>query len=220
MKLHYGRMLTDNLDGQHGLTRGRLAELVHRFPTVQAEVETRRSQGEYGFHNLGQQTDVIRGIRRFAEGVGQAYDHVVVLGIGGSALGAKALVNALRPPAWNEMSDEEREYFPRITVLENIDPTSIGAALKRIDPRRVFVNVISKSGGTAETAAQYLVVRGGSIKPSDRMQRPATSRSRPIPSTVRFESWLARKGSPPWKFRRTSGAVTVSSPRWDCCRQR
>src|SRR5262249_53421732 len=48
----------------------------------------------------------------------------------------------------------------RLTVLENVDPTTVAAALRRIDPRRVLVNVISKSGGTAETMAQYLVVRG------------------------------------------------------------
>src|SRR6185436_16256205 len=113
----------------------------------------------YGFYDLGEQTETVAAIRRFAEGVGQAYDHVLVLGIGGSALGTKALVNALRPPAWNELDDEAREFFPRITVLENVDPTSIAAALRRIDPRRVFFNVISKSGATAETLAQYLVVR-------------------------------------------------------------
>lgn len=160
MKLHYGRMISDKLDGQHGLPRQRLQEMAQRFPTVLSEIETRRGQGEYGFTGLGRQSDVVRGITRFADGVGQAYDHVLVLGIGGSALGTKALVNALKPPAWNELSDEDREYFPRITVLENVDPTSIAAALRRIDPRRVFVNVISKSGGTAETLAQYLVVRG------------------------------------------------------------
>jgi glucose-6-phosphate isomerase len=66
----------------------------------------------------------------------------------------------LRPAAWNELDDEAREFFPRITALENVDPVSVAAALRRIDPRRVFVNVISKSGGTAETLAQYLVVRG------------------------------------------------------------
>ena len=59
----------------------------------------------------------------FAEGLGQAYDHVLVLGIGGSALGTKALLNALRRPAWNELDDEGREFFPRLTVLENVDPT-------------------------------------------------------------------------------------------------
>ena len=159
MKLHYGRILADKLDGEHGLPRPRLQDLSQRFPQVLAEVRARRRDGEYGFYDLGEQAQTVTAIRRFAEGVGQAYDHVLVLGIGGSALGTKALVNALRPPAWNELDDEAREYFPRITVLENVDPTSIAAALKRIDPRRVFVNVISKSGGTAETLAQYLVVR-------------------------------------------------------------
>jgi glucose-6-phosphate isomerase len=159
MKLHYGRILADKLDGEHGLPRPRLQDLSQRFPQVLAEVRARRRDGEYGFYDLGEQAQTVAAIRRFAEGVGQAYDHVLVLGIGGSALGTKALVNALRPPAWNELDDEAREYFPRITVLENVDPTSIAAALKRIDPRRVFVNVISKSGGTAETLAQYLVVR-------------------------------------------------------------
>ena len=160
MKLSYGRMFTDKLDGEHGLSRGRLDDLVRRFPGVLGEVRARRREGEYGFYDLGEQTETIAAIRRFAEGVGQAYDHVLVLGIGGSALGTKALVNALRPPAWNELDDEGREFFPRITILENVDPTTIAAALRRIDPRRVFVNVISKSGGTAETLAQYLVVRG------------------------------------------------------------
>ncbi len=159
MKLHFGRALSDKLDGQHGIPRARLHDLIQRFPAVLGEVRSRRREGEYGFYELGEQSQTIAAIRKFAEGVGQAYDHVLVLGIGGSALGTKALVNALRPPAWNELDDEGREFFPRITILENVDPTSIAAALRRIDPRRVFVNVISKSGGTAETLAQYLVVR-------------------------------------------------------------
>jgi glucose-6-phosphate isomerase len=159
MKLHYGRIFADKLDAAHGLPRARLQDLIQRFPTVLAEVRARRREGEYGFYDLGEQSETITGIKRFAEGVGQAYDHVLVLGIGGSALGTKALVNALRPPAWNELDDEAREFYPRITILENVDPTSIAGALRRIDPRRVLVNVISKSGGTAETLAQYLVVR-------------------------------------------------------------
>jgi glucose-6-phosphate isomerase len=159
MKLAYGRMLQDGLDGRYGLPRARLAELAARFGTVQEEVRRRRSAGEYGFYDLVDQGPVIPQITAFAEGLGQAHDHVLVLGIGGSALGTKALVNALRRPAWNEWDDEGREFYPRLTVLENIDPATVTAALGRIDPRRVLVNVISKSGGTAETMAQYLVVR-------------------------------------------------------------
>src|SRR5215213_8522977 len=152
-------MFRDGLDREHGLERTRLQELSSRFPAVQAEVRRRRAAGEYGFYKLVDQGPTVRTIRTFAEGLGQAHDHVLVLGIGGSALGAKALLNALRRPGWNELDDEGREFFPRLTVLENVDPTSVSAALQRIDPRRVLVNVISKSGGTAETMAQYLVVR-------------------------------------------------------------
>ena len=159
ISLEYGRMFQDRLDGRHGLPRSRLAELAARFGEVQAEVRRRRGAGEYGFYKLVDQGETVRRISAFAEGLGQAHDHVLVLGIGGSALGTKALLNALRPPAWNELDDEARDFFPRLTVVENVDPTTVEAALRRIDPRRVLVNVISKSGGTAETMAQYLVVR-------------------------------------------------------------
>ncbi len=159
IRLAYGRMLQDALDGVHGLPRARLDALAARFGAVQAEVRGRRAAGEYGFYKLVDQAGQVREITQFAEGVGQAYDHVLVLGIGGSALGVRALLTALRRPAWNEWDDEGREFFPRLTVLDNVDPTTVGAALRRIDPRRVLVNVISKSGGTAETMAQYLVVR-------------------------------------------------------------
>ena len=159
IRLAYGRLFQDGLDGEHGLSRVRLDELARRFPSVQADVRQRRAGGEYGFYDLIDQAQTVREITGFAEGLGQAHDHVLVLGIGGSALGSRALLGALRSPAWNELDDEGREFFPRLTVLENVDPTSVSAALKRIDPRRVLVNVISKSGGTAETMAQYLVVR-------------------------------------------------------------
>ena len=118
MKLHYGRVFADKLDGEHGLPRSRLEDLARRFPAVLNEVRARRRDGEYGFYELGEQSQTVAAIRRFAEGIGQAYDHVLVLGIGGSALGTKALINALRPPAWNELDDEAREVFTRQTIQE------------------------------------------------------------------------------------------------------
>ena len=163
IRLQFGRMLEDGLDGgidgERGLSRARLGELARRFAAVQGDVRTRSAAGEYAFEGLTDQEATVKAIDTFAQGVGQAYDHVLVLGIGGSALGTKAILNALKPPAWNELDDEAREFYPRLTVLENVDPTSVGAVLRRIDPRRVLVNVISKSGGTAETMAQYLIVR-------------------------------------------------------------
>src|SRR5690606_36470574 len=60
---------------------------------------------------------------------------------------------------WNELDDEAREYYPRLYVLDNVDPVTVGGLLERLDPARTLFNVVSKSGSTAETMAQFLVVR-------------------------------------------------------------
>src|SRR2546425_8099619 len=95
-------MLQDSLDGAHGLPRARLAELADGFVSVQAEVRRRRAAGEYGFYRLVDQGETVREIKTFAEGLGQAHHHVLVLGIGGSALGTQAPLTAPPPPAWDE----------------------------------------------------------------------------------------------------------------------
>jgi glucose-6-phosphate isomerase len=81
-----------------------------------------------------------------------------VLGIGGSALGPVALRSALRPSGWNSLGDAARGGFPRLHVLDNVDPVTIDALLGRLDLGRALFVVTSKSGGTAETMSQFLVV--------------------------------------------------------------
>ena len=158
MKLDYTNMLSTALDGR-GIREADIDGLAARFGEVHEDVERRRASGEYGFFGLPYERDTIAEIRKFAEGVGQSFDTIVVLGIGGSALGTLALQQALKPPHWNELTDEQRDYFPRLYVLDNIDPTTIGPFLDRIDLSRTLFNVVSKSGATAETMAQYLIVR-------------------------------------------------------------
>jgi glucose-6-phosphate isomerase len=156
--LDYGRMLASATDGR-GIAAAQLDTMAERFREVHADVEQRRSGGELGFFALPYERTVVEQIRSFADGLGQAYDTIVVLGIGGSALGTIALQNALLQPYWNELDDEAREYFPRLYILDNVDPTTIGPLLDRLDPRTTLYNVISKSGTTAETMAQFMIVR-------------------------------------------------------------
>ena len=80
MKLAYGRMLQDGLDGRHGLPRARLAELAARFGAVQDEVRRRRAAGEYGFYDLVDQGPTIQAITRFAEGRVSWYSRSTVIG--------------------------------------------------------------------------------------------------------------------------------------------
>ncbi|NIQ58779.1 MAG: glucose-6-phosphate isomerase, partial [Gemmatimonadetes bacterium] len=71
-----------------------------------------------------------------ADGFGQWFEDVVVLGIGGSGLGAVALKEALLGPGWNDRTAEDRDHFPRLHVLDNPDPFTVGALLERLDPAR------------------------------------------------------------------------------------
>jgi glucose-6-phosphate isomerase len=152
-------MFRPALDDVHGLAATTMAELAERFPAIRAAVAERRAAGEYGFLTLGHQPELIDDITRYAASQAGAWKHLLILGTGGSALGTRALVTALRPPAWNEWGPDKRDGYPTLTILENVDPVTVLAALDRLDPRHTLVNVISKSGGTAETLAQYLIVR-------------------------------------------------------------
>ncbi len=156
--LDYGNMLAHRLGGR-GVDPDRLDGLAGRFREIHGEVESRRASGELGFYGLLDPSDLVAQIQTFADGPGQAFENVVVLGIGGSALGALALLHALRGRDWNEGSAEDREHYPRLFVLDNVDPDTVAGLLGRIDVRRTLFNVVSKSGTTAETMSQFLVVR-------------------------------------------------------------
>ncbi|MFO7261204.1 MAG: glucose-6-phosphate isomerase [bacterium] len=156
--LDYNNMMAPRI-GERGLPPEALDRAAETFVGVHAEVERRRAAGELAFFELPYEDRLVPQIRAFADGAGQSFDTIVVLGIGGSALGTIALHQALCRPFWNELDGEAREYFPRLYVLDNVDPTTIAPLLDRLDLRRTLFNVVSKSGTTAETMAQFLVVR-------------------------------------------------------------
>jgi glucose-6-phosphate isomerase len=147
--------------GDHGIEAGRLrGDLAERFRAALQDVEDRRAAGEIGFFDLPYATESAAQTRELADGFGQWFENVVLLGIGGSALGTRTIRDALLGPLWNEWSDEDRDHYPRLYVLDNVDPASARALLGRIDLRRTLFVVVSKSGSTAETMACYLVAEG------------------------------------------------------------
>lgn len=159
LKLDYNNMLAPRVGAGRGITPDSIDDLVDRFAEIHADVARRRKEGTLGFFDLPYAGQVIDEIETFAEGGGQAFSNVVVLGIGGSALGTVALRTALRDPFWNELTDEQREFYPRLYVVDNPDPETLQALLRRIDVRQTLFNVVSKSGGTAETMSQFMVIR-------------------------------------------------------------
>ena len=109
--------------------------------------------------NLGYNEETIWYVKEFAAMVEDRFDNVLVLGLGGSALGGKAVCEALLPPYWNLLTREQRKNYPRIFFLDNIDPDQMSALLNILDLKKTLVNVVTKSGSTAEVMAQYMILK-------------------------------------------------------------
>ena len=128
------------------------------FEAARRGFDELRSKGTVGFPNLPSDKNLVAQVEKFSTAARGKYDDVVILGIGGSALGPIALRTALRPSGWNMLDDKARRGYPRLQVLDNVDPETIDALLGRLRLERTLFIVTSKSGGTAETMAQFLIV--------------------------------------------------------------
>lgn len=157
LSLDFTNMMAGALPQGAGITTQQLHDAGERFATAHAAVHARVT--DLGFLTLATNTALQESSLAVAATVAGRFDDVLLLGIGGSALGPIALRNALCPPQWNALSREARQGHPRLHVLDNVDPATIAATLSRLDLARTLVLVVSKSGGTVETMAQYLIVR-------------------------------------------------------------
>src|SRR6476646_4651841 len=157
LRLDYTNFMADVVSG--GISSADWRSASAAFASAHTAFGRRRDADELGFLDLPGNAELHRQSADFAARTRGQFDDVVVLGIGGSALGPIALRTALLKPQWNALSKDERGGWPRMQVLDNVAPRTIAALLDRLDLKRALFIVISKSGGTAETMAQYLVIR-------------------------------------------------------------
>ena len=157
LRLDYTNFMGGVVSG--GIAESDWRDAARTFGSAYAGFQRRRAANELGFLDLPNDSALHKQSTDFVARTRGQFDDVVVLGIGGSALGPIALRTALLKPQWNSLSKDERGGWPRLHVLDNVDPRTIAALLDRLDLRRALFVVTSKSGGTAETMAQYLVVR-------------------------------------------------------------
>ena len=131
-----------------GVSRAALDRLDERVATAHERIEAGRADEEHGYAalNLPDRTDPDR-IRETVEPIADA-DALVTVGIGGSALGAATIARAL-----------EAETDTETRFLDNVDPAWIDAELAGLPLESTAINVVSRSGTTAETLANFLVVR-------------------------------------------------------------
>ncbi|MGA2604559.1 MAG: glucose-6-phosphate isomerase [Verrucomicrobiia bacterium] len=145
--------------GEHGVTDAELKALGPKLVAAADAVE----KATLGFRKLPYDTKLADEVAVLAREIRDRCDNFVVVGIGGSALGNLALHSALNHPEYNHLIRPPRRG-PRLFVPDNVDPDRIAALLDAIDLENTVFNVISKSGGTAETMSEFLVFREALIR--------------------------------------------------------
>ncbi len=132
----------------------KLAKSAHAF------VAENRGKDELfmGWTELPYNQDaIVADILATAKLVRRKFENFVVLGIGGSALGPIMAFNALCHLHYNDLPKSKRKG-PKFFVEDNVDPVRMKELLDVIDIKKTCFNVISKSGATSETMAQYLII--------------------------------------------------------------
>jgi len=144
MRVDIGNALADV--ATPGVPEEALAHRDERVADAHDRIERGREEAAFGYAalNLPETTDAAA-----IEAVVDGFDPeaVLLVGIGGSALGAATLSAALGP------ADAD------LYVLDNVDPDHVRRLLSDLPLDETVVNVVSRSGTTVETLANFLVVR-------------------------------------------------------------
>jgi glucose-6-phosphate isomerase len=131
-------------------------ELIFRpLEGVKRKLKADWTSGHAGFFSIPDLKKDLAATKKLANAVAKEFRELVVIGIGGSDLGARALLRALQ-----KEGQGMRVHF----IGANTDPDEIAALLARIDLRKTALNVISKSGDTIEPMSTFLYLREQLIK--------------------------------------------------------
>ncbi len=165
IKLDVSNMMQEVL-GEKGFAR----EALQHPRFQQAARQMAEKKQSMGFRQLPfTDQSIVEDILATAQDVRNRFETFVVFGIGGSALGPIAVQQALNHMRYNELPKEKRNG-PRFYVEDNIDPVRMQTLFDIIDIEKTCFNVITKSGSTSETMAQFLIIadelkkRGLSLK--------------------------------------------------------
>ncbi len=133
--------------------RAHVENLKNRAGELATRLAGELEAGTLPFLKMGYVAAIQRDMPALAEQA-RKYRHMLLLGIGGSALGARAMQRAFAPS-----QDMPNHDGRTLWIADNVCAVTLGAWLERLDPAETVVVTISKSGGTIETISQYFLVR-------------------------------------------------------------
>lgn len=144
-------MMDDTIDDQ-GASQHELDQLRPTLEKIHQDFLHQKDNNQLGFTQLPYDIDTLNQVNTLAKEVRQEFSTLVVLGIGGSDLGARALHSALNHTYYNQFPGQEHKlYF----AGANTDAKELADLMDVIDLETTAVNVISKSGDTIETMSAF-----------------------------------------------------------------
>ncbi len=158
LRIDYNNMMSKFVGEEQGFNDDIFVKNKRLIDSAYAQVANCRGTGMMGWTELPyNQAEIVEDILQTAKLIRKNFDNFVVLGIGGSALGPIAVFQALCHLRHNELPKSKRKA-PKLYVEDNVDPERMQALLDVIDLDKTVFNVVTKSGATSETMAQYLII--------------------------------------------------------------
>lgn len=155
----FRNMLASFVGEKNGISNAELYKYIGRAQVAFETAVKQRGLGMMEWTELPfNQAEVVADIKEFASEVQSNYDNFVVLGIGGSALGASVIFDSLCHYNHNLLSKEKRCGVPKFFVEDNVDPDRLNALLDCIDLSKTMFNVVTKSGTTTEILAEFMAM--------------------------------------------------------------
>ena len=149
----FNNMLASRV-GPRGLEDQALAQAAQSVPGLHQALKDKRPA--QAWRELPyQDRELLDKLQATGQHIRENFDYFVVLGIGGSALGSKALLAACGPAYYEQLLQKQG---CRLLVEDNVDPDRLTSLLRSIDVKRAAFHIISKSGSTVETMSQFLIV--------------------------------------------------------------
>jgi glucose-6-phosphate isomerase len=178
--------------GKNGISEAAFDKAQEKAAAGVARIRRAYKDGSLPLLRLPEDTADLLSLTDIAGLLSRQSNHVVVLGIGGSSLGGQTLTT-LAP----------RGRKPVIEFADNLDPRSLTEMLTELDFLNTSFIVVSKSGGTPETLAQFLVLLDAYHRPARRQRaaRPGKAmvdphpRPRPGPGRTLFGA-VQRRSAP------------------------
>lgn len=158
IKLYYKNVTSQVIGTEDGITPEDLRLLAAKTVPIIKQLNKERKAGKTQYRDLPYNKQTTQHVKELVNRLNRCHT-LVVLGIGGSALGNIALQTALNPYMYN--IDDKQRKGPRLFVFDNVDPSQLASFLDWVGNKLqgTIFNVISKSGRTAETAAQLMIIQ-------------------------------------------------------------